>query len=275
MDDVLTEARALAAEGAVELNLIAQDLTAYGRDRRDGASLAALLRALAVRVPEVRWLRILYAYPGSVTDELLAVMADEPAVCRYLDMPLQHISDRMLRAMRRERSGAAIRRLLARIRTAVPGIALRSSFIVGFPGETEADVDELVAFLEEAELTHAGVFTYSQEENTAAATLPDQVPEAVKRRRRARVMEAQARVAARLRAAQVGRVEDVLVERVAGRGRLVGRTAQQAPGIDGETRLTGAAAPGDVVRGRITGAETYDLVGEVCENPVDMVGAPL
>ncbi len=275
MDDVLAEARALAAEGAVELNLIAQDLTAYGRDRRDGSSLAALLRALAVRVPEVRWLRLLYAYPGSVTDELLEVIADEPAVCRYLDMPLQHISDRMLRAMRRERSGTAIRRLLARIRAAVPGIALRSSFIVGFPGETEADVDELVAFLEEAELTHAGVFTYSQEENTAAAMLPDQVPEAVKRRRRARVMEAQAQVAARLRAAQVGRIEDVLVERVVGRGRVVGRTAQQAPGIDGETRLAGTAAPGDVARARITGAETYDLVGEVCENPVDMVGAPL
>jgi ribosomal protein S12 methylthiotransferase len=190
-------------------------------------------------------------------------------------MPLQHISDRMLRAMRRERSGAAIRRLVARIRAAVPGIALRSSFIVGFPGETEADVDELVAFIDEAELAHAGVFTYSQEENTAAATLPDQVPDAVKRRRRARVMAAQGRVAARLGVAQIGRLGDVLVERVAGRGRLVGRTAQQAPGIDGETRLNGTAAPGDVVRARITGAETYDLVAEVCENPVDMVRSAL
>jgi MiaB/RimO family radical SAM methylthiotransferase len=134
LDDVLAEASGLAADGVLELNLIAQDLTAYGRDRRDGTSLAVLLRALATRVPTLRWIRLLYAYPSSVTDELLEVMAGEPAVCRYLDMPLQHISDRMLRAMRRERSGAAVRALLARIRAAVPGIALRSSFIVGFPG---------------------------------------------------------------------------------------------------------------------------------------------
>src|SRR5207244_4270808 len=134
LDDVLEEAAGLAADGVLELNLIAQDLTAYGRDRRDGTSLAMLLRALALRVPAVRWLRLLYAYPASVTDDLLQVMAEEPAVCKYLVMPLQHISDAMLRAMRRERSGAAIRRLLARVRAAVPGVALRSAFIVGFPG---------------------------------------------------------------------------------------------------------------------------------------------
>jgi ribosomal protein S12 methylthiotransferase len=275
MADVLAEAEALAAEGALELNLIAQDLTAYGRDRRDGASLAVLLRALAVRVPGVRWLRLLYAYPSSVTDELLAVMATEPAVCRYLDMPLQHISDRMLRAMRRERSGAAVRRLLARIRAAVPGIALRSAFIVGFPGETEADVEELVAFLDEAEFEHVGVFTYSQEEHTAAASLPDQLPEAVKRARRARVMEAQARVTARLLHSRIGRVEEVLVEREAGRGRLVGRTRSQAPAIDGIVRVAGAAAPGDIVQARITGADTYDLSAVLFENAVDTVGSAL
>src|SRR5215470_2373623 len=138
--DVVDEAMHLAADGALELNLIAQDLTAYGRDRRDGTTLAMLLRALAVRVPQVQWLRLLYAYPSSVTDELLEVIAEEPAVCKYLDMPLQHVTDRMLRAMRRERSGDAIRRLVARIRDRVPGIALRTAFIVGFPGETEDDV---------------------------------------------------------------------------------------------------------------------------------------
>src|SRR5436309_2399229 len=204
MDDVLEEAAALAADGALELNLVAQDLTAYGRDRRDGASLAVLLRALAVRVPAVRWLRLLYAYPASVTDELLEVMATEPPVCQYLDMPLQHISDRMLRAMRRERSGAGVRRLLARVRAAVPGVALRSAFIVGFPGEREADVRARCDFLEEAEVERVGVFTYSREEGTAAATLPDQIAEALKRERRARVMAVQARVAARRAAAQVG-----------------------------------------------------------------------
>jgi len=268
MDDVLAEAAGLAAEGVVELNLIAQDLTAYGRDRRDGASLAMLLRALATRVPGVRWLRLLYAYPSSVTDELLEVMADEPAVCRYLDMPLQHISDRMLRAMRRERSGAAVRKLLARIRVAVPGIALRSSFIVGFPGETEADVDELCAFLDETELDNVGVFTYSREEGTAAAEYAEHVPEGVKTARRRRVMGVQARVAARRAAAVVGRTVEVLVERAEPRGRIVGRTAAQAPAIDGVVRLTTAAgaprpAPGDLVAARVTGAEGYDLRADI------------
>src|SRR5213078_2571679 len=230
MDDVLEEAAALAADGALELNLVAQDLTAYGRDRRDGTSLARLLRA-----PAVRWLRLLYAYPASVTDELLEVIATEPAVCKYLDMPLQHISDRMLRAMRRERSGAAIRRLLARVRAAVPGVALRSAFIVGFPGETEDDVRALCDFLEEAEFERVGVFTYSREEGTAAATLPDQVAEAEKRERRARVVTVQARVAARRAAAQVGQGVEVLVEEARGRT-LVGRTRTQAPEIDGVIR---------------------------------------
>jgi len=183
-------------------------------------------------------------------------------------MPLQHISDRMLRAMRRERSGAAVRRLLARIRAAVPGIALRSSFIVGFPGETEADVDELCAFLDEAELDNVGVFTYSREEGTAAAEYAGHVPERVKTARRRRVMGVQARVAARRAAAMVGRTVEVLVERAEARGRIVGRTAAQAPAIDGVVRLTTAEgaprpAPGDLVAARVTGAEGYDLRAEI------------
>jgi len=268
MDDVLVEATALAREGVVELNLIAQDLTAYGRDLAGDASLARLLRALAVRVPEVRWLRLLYAYPASVTDELLEVIATENAVCDYLDMPLQHISDRMLRAMRRERSGAAIRRLLARIRAAVPGIALRSSFIVGFPGETEDDVRALCDFVEEAEFERVGVFTYSREENTAAADLSGHLPAAVKRERRGRVMAAQARVAAHRAAAQVGRVVEVLVEQTNGRT-AVGRMRTQAPEIDGVIHLLGDASPGTVAVARVTGAETYDLRGTLVKNAVD------
>jgi ribosomal protein S12 methylthiotransferase len=267
MDDLLDEAATLVGEGAVELNLIAQDLTAYGRDRRDGTSLARLLRALAVRVPQARWLRLLYAYPSSVTDALLEVMATEPAVCRYLDVPLQHASDRILQAMRRERSGAAIRRLLGRVRAAVPGIALRSSFIVGFPGETENDVAALCDFLEESELDHAGVFRYSPEEGTAAATLPGQVPETLKAERHARVMAVQARVAGRRAAAQVGREVEVLVARGGGDARLPGRTAGQAPAIDGVIRLRGEAAPGDLVVARVTGADTYDLQGVLIAPP--------
>ena len=263
MDDLVAEAASLAAEGAVELSLIAQDLTAYGRDLPGDASLARLLRALAVRVPDVRWLRLLYAYPASVTDELLEVMADEPAVCPYLDMPLQHISDRMLRAMRRERSGVAIRRLIARIRRAVPEIALRTSFIVGFPGETDADVRELCDFLEEADFDHVGVFRYSQEENTPAAAFPEQLSEAVKTERWERVMAAQAHIAARRAAAHRGRTVEVLVEGRDARGRLIGRTRGQAPEIDGRTYLHGRGAAGDLVQARIVGTETYDLVGDI------------
>ena len=263
MDDLVAEAASLAAEGTVELSLIAQDLTAYGRDLPGDASLARLLRALAVRVPDVRWLRLLYAYPSSVTDELLEVIADEPAVCPYLDMPLQHISDRMLRTMRRERSGAAIRRLIARIRRAVPEIALRTSFIVGFPGETDADVRELCDFLEEAEFDHVGVFRYSQEENTPAAAFPEQLSETVKAERWERVMAAQARIASRRAAAHRGRTVEVLVEGRDARGRLIGRTRGQAPEIDGRTYLHGRAAAGDLVQARIVGTETYDLVGDI------------
>jgi ribosomal protein S12 methylthiotransferase len=183
----------------------------------------------------------------------------------------------MLRAMRRERSGAAIRRLLRRIRAAVPGIAMRSSFIVGFPGETEAHVDELCDFLEEAELDRVGVFRYSQEEGTHAAGLPGQLAPAVIRRRWERVMTTQARVAARRSASRVGRVLEVLVEGEGRRpGMLVGRARDQAPEIDGMLHLRGQAAPGDLVLAKVTGADTYDLHGDVLSpGAVDSMGVRL
>jgi len=273
--DVVDEAMHLAADGALELNLIAQDLTAYGRDRRDGTTLAMLLRALAVRVPQVQWLRLLYAYPSSVTDELLEVIAEEPAVCKYLDMPLQHVADGMLRAMRRERSGNGLRALIRRIRRAVPGIALRSSFIVGFPGEREADVDELCAFLEEFELDRVGVFRYSREEGTEAAAHAAQIAESVKRRRWERVMGTQAGVAARRSRGQIGRELDVLIEGDGERrGTLVGRTRDQAPEIDGQITVRGEAAPGDLVRVRVTDADVYDLSGVILPQPTVDLGGP-
>jgi ribosomal protein S12 methylthiotransferase len=272
LDDVLAEAEALAGDGTLEVNLIAQELTAYGRDLPERTSLARLVRALAVRVPALRWLRLLYAYPASVTDDLLAVIADEPAVCRYLDMPLQHASDRVLRAMRRERSGAALRRLLARVRDAIPDVVLRSAFIVGFPGETDDDVRVLCDFLEEVELDRVGVFLYSREEGTPAADLAGQVPEGEKRARRDRVMATQARIAARRGAALVGREVDVLVEERRGPG-LVGRTAGQAPEIDGVIHLTGQADPGTIVRARVTAADAYDLRGQVVARAIDTSAA--
>ena len=263
IDDVVAEAEGLAADGTLELNLIAQDLTAYGRDLAGDASLAKLLRALAIRVPQVRWLRLLYAYPTSVTDELLEVMATEPAVCRYLDMPLQHASDRMLRAMRRERSGRALRELIAKIRAAVPGIALRTAFIVGFPGETDDDVRELCDFIEESEFERVGVFRYSKEENTHAATLPGHLPERVKQARFDRVMETQQAVAARLARAQVGRTVDVLLEDEVEPGLFVGRTATQAPEIDGTISVRGEGDVGEIVQVRVVGSDVYDLRGKI------------
>ena len=268
--DLVDEAAALAASGVVELNLIAQDLTAYGHDRTDGSTLARLLNALATRAPSVRWLRLLYAYPSTVTDDLLAVMADQPTICRYLDMPLQHISDRMLKAMRRGGSSGSVRRLVDRIRTAVPGIAIRTTFIVGFPGETDADVDELCAFLEDAAFENVGVFQYSREENTTANDLPGQIHAKNKEARWKRVMSAQAQVAAHHAAGHVGRVLEVLVDGADDDGQLVGRTAQQAPEIDGVVRLeAGGAEPGDFVKVRVLSADTYDLTAEILDGTVD------
>jgi ribosomal protein S12 methylthiotransferase len=258
---LVAEAESLASQGVVELNLVAQDLTAYGR--REGTTLADLLRAL-VRVDGIRWVRLLYAYPQHLDDELLDVIAHEPKVCSYIDMPMQHINDRILRAMRRERSGKSLRTLIARLRRRIPDLVLRTSFIVGFPGETDAEFAELLDFVEEAAIDHVGVFRYSREDGTPAGALTGQVPEAVKRRRYRALMQGQARVAAASNAARVGRADEVLVCEVGERGRVVGRTRGQAPDIDGIIVLDGAdVAPGDLVRARIVEAGTYDLRGVV------------
>ena len=269
---VVAEAAALAADGVVELNLIAQDLTAYGRDRRDGSSLSRLLRAL-VQIDGLRWIRLLYNYPRYVTDELLDTIAAEDKICSYIDMPLQHISDRMLLAMRRERSGGAVRHLLARMRERVPGVAIRTAFIVGFPGETEADFSELLDFVRDARFERVGVFRYSQEEGTAAAALSDQVAERVKTRRYHALMRAQAEVAAALNQRLIGSEQPVLVCDTDERGRLFGRLPTQAPEIDGVVYLRGAAEVGSLIRARVTRADTYDLhatvVASADESAVD------
>src|SRR5262249_15441154 len=188
--DLVAEAERLASEGVRELNLIAQDLTAYGRDLAEPASLAELLRRLA-RVPGIDWIRLLYCSPNDVTGELLETIEEEPKICRYLDMPLQHGSDRMLRAMRRERSGDSLRRLVERIRKRIPDVALRSSFIVGFPGETEKDFSDLCRFVKDLEFDRVGVFRYSREENTEAGAMPEQIAESVKEERWHVVMQLQ------------------------------------------------------------------------------------
>jgi ribosomal protein S12 methylthiotransferase len=262
MDSVLAEAEALAADGVIELNLIAQDLTAYGRDRGDGSSLSQLLRALA-RIDRLRWIRLLYTYPRYVTDDLLDTIAGEEKVCSYIDMPLQHISDRMLQRMRRERDGAAIRRLLQRVRDRIPGVAVRTAFIVGFPGETEADFAELLQFVAQARFERVGVFCYSKEEGTAAATFGEQVAESVKRQRRAALMRLQAEVSAAANQRLVGSQQAVLVCGEDERGRNYGRLATQAPEIDGVVYVRGQIPAGTITPARITGSGPYDLRAEV------------
>jgi ribosomal protein S12 methylthiotransferase len=255
---VVAEAQRLARDGVVELNLIGQDLTAYGRDRRDGSSLAGLLRELC-RIDGLRWVRLLYNYPRFVTDELLDTVASEEKVCSYIDMPLQHISDSMLRAMRRERDGAAVRRMLRRIRARIPGVAIRTAFIVGFPGETADDFAELAAFVREFRFDRVGVFRYSREEGTAAAELPGQVPDRVKWQRFDALMRVQGEVSAVLHQTMVGCEVPVLACGEDERGRAYGRLASQAPDIDGVVFLRGAPAPGTIGRARITAAHPYDL----------------
>ena len=264
--DVVAEARALVAGGVREINLIAQDLTAYGRDLAPRSSLAELLVELN-EIAELRWIRLLYCYPNFVTNELLEAVASLPKVVKYIDMPLQHADDAILRAMKRDRSGAALSALLERVRERISGVTLRSSFIVGFPGETEAAFARLRDFVRREQFDRVGVFTYSQEENTAAGTMENQLTERIKRDRRRQLMEVQAEISLRKNGALVGRDLEVLVEgNLAGRAtRFRGRTAVQAPDIDGMVMLRGDARPGELVRARITQARTYDLVGEVCE----------
>jgi ribosomal protein S12 methylthiotransferase len=273
IDSVIAEAEALAADGVIELNLIAQDLTAYGRDRRDGSSLSRLLRAVA-RVDGVRWIRLLYNHPRYVTDELLDTIATEAHVCPYIDMPLQHISDRMLRNMRRERDGAAVRRLIARIRERIPGVALRTAFIVGHPGESDADFAELLQFVKETRFERVGVFRYSREEGTAAATFAEQIPEPVKRRRFDALMRAQAEVSAALNQRLIGSTQWVLVCGEDQQGRLYGRLPTQAPDIDGVVRLQGHAPVGSITQARVTGARTYDLLADVAPVASSAVDRP-
>ncbi len=262
LDDVVAEARMLAASGVREINLIAQDLTAYGRDLDPPASLARLLHALD-GVEGLHWIRLLYCYPNFVTDELLDAVASLPKVVKYIDMPLQHADDAVLRAMRRERSVTGVRRLLDRARKRIPGVVLRTSFIVGFPGETEEAFGRLVDFVREQEFDRVGVFAYSREEDTAAFAMPGQVPQRIKRERRARLMETQAEISYRKNRGLIGREIEVLVEgAVPGRlARLRGRAQGQAPEIDGAVFFKGEAEAGEFVHVRIENALTYDLRG--------------
>jgi len=264
--DLVEEASRLAAQGTVELSLVAQDLTAYGEDLPGRkVRLHDLLPRLAA-VEGIRWLRLHYAYPRNFPDALVEVIASEPKIVKYLDMPVQHASERLLRAMRRGGSARSMRALLAKLRARIPGVALRTSLIVGLPGETEADFRELLAFVKEQRFERLGVFEYSAEEGTNAAGMKGQVAAKVKRARFDRIMRAQQAISRRQQKAMIGRRVEVLVE---GRSEetehlLAGRHAQQAPEIDGITYINdGVAWPGELVTVEVTDAMDYDLVGKV------------
>jgi len=249
-ESILAEARQLAESGVRELNLVAQDATAFGKDRTGRPDLAGLLQALD-RVEGLDWIRQLYLYPTAVSDALLDVLADAERVLPYVDVPLQHASDPVLRAMRRGATEARQRALVERIRSKVPGATLRTTFIVGFPGETDADFERLCDFVREVEFDRVGVFRYSDEEGTAALDHANKVPRSVARARHRELMGLQRGIMARKLEGLVGQVHPVLVDEVAD-GSPRGRLASQAPEIDGVVFLTGPVRVGDLVAARIT-----------------------
>lgn len=266
LSDLLKEAQLLEQTGTKELTLIAQDLTAYGLDLGAGRErLAELLRAL-LRETSIPWLRMLYLYPMRLDDEILQLVADNSRLLPYFDVPLQHISDRILKAMNRPYNRSKIEELLLRIRARVPQAAIRTTFMVGFPGETEADVAELAGFMREARLDNVGIFCYSNEAECAAAQLPDHCPEELKVARKNELMALQLDISRELNQLKVGTVEPVLVEGVSSESDLLleGRTRFQAPEIDGVVYITaGVCQAGDIVEVQITEAHPYDLVGEI------------
>lgn len=259
LDDVVREAQLLEAQGAREVNLVAQDLAHYGRDRRDGTGLPALLEAL-LRETSLPWIRLLYVYSAGLTPEVLDLMAREPRILPYVDMPIQHGSDDVLRRMRRPERNASIRDRVARIRDAVPDVALRTTCVVGFPGETDDDYARLLDLLEEVQFDRVGAFTYSAQEGTKAAELPDDVPAAVKGERLERLNELQRLVTADRYEARIGRAVRAMVDRVHDDGTVQARTVWQADDIDGVTWLDAdAAPPGALVDVCIREVDEYDF----------------
>ncbi len=265
MERLVQEAEELAGAGVRELILVAQETTLYGKDLYGEKSLHKLLRKLC-RIDGLRWIRILYCYPEEIDENLIQVMKEEPKICHYLDLPIQHASDEILRRMGRRTTKDQLAAIIDRLREEIPDIALRTTLITGFPGETKEQHEELLSFVNEMEFDRLGVFTYSQEEDTPAAGLPDQIPEEVKGDRQAELMELQQEIAFDLAEDMIGREITVMVEgRVAGENAYVGRTYMDAPNVDGLIFIDTEEEmmSGDFARVRVTGALEYDLIGEL------------
>jgi ribosomal protein S12 methylthiotransferase len=262
-ESILREVRELVAAGVREINLIAQDITMYGRDLTPRTDLVTLLRAIITQAkPE--WIRLLYAYPAGIDRPLLQLMADEPSVCKYLDLPMQHINARILKLMNRPDSPEAYREKLRLVREILPQAAVRTTLITGFPTETEAEFAELLEFVKAARFDHVGVFGYSREEDTPAYNLKPQIQPAVKQERRNRLLAAQQEISAQLLAARVGRESLVLVDKLLPEGRAVGRSPELAPDVDGVVYIEAfSGVPGEFVKCRITGNDAYNLFAKV------------
>jgi ribosomal protein S12 methylthiotransferase len=262
-EQVLAEARDLAARGVKELIVVAQDTTVYGADLYGKLRLAELLKDLN-DIDGIRWIRVMYMYPNTFTDELIEAFATLPKLCHYVDLPLQHASQRLLRAMNRHDSMAHTRELLAKLRKRIPDIVIRTTFIVGFPGETDEDFEELKRFVEEERFENAGVFTYSREEGTAAAEMPGQIPDAVKEDRYNELMAIQAGISEELHKAEEGKELEVVVEgyNEDGENLAEARSYREAPDIDGMIYVENAPGlkPGDFIRVRVDQGFDYDVV---------------
>jgi ribosomal protein S12 methylthiotransferase len=268
---IVAEAQQLAEEGVKELILVAQDSSRYGEDLDKQDALAHLLRELS-HTAGIEWVRVMYTYPTHISDAFLDVLAEEPKAVKYLDMPLQHASQNVLKLMKRGGNRASLERLIQRVRARVPGIAVRTTFITGFPGETEADFAELLGFVKEVEFDRVGVFTYSDEEGTPAFELPNKVEPKIATRRRALLMKEQGRISRRRNKSKIGTRVQVMFEGESKETDLLwqGRMETQAPDIDGCVLINDAPeglAPsaGDILVAEITAAHEYDLVGRVVE----------
>ncbi|MBQ8816294.1 MAG: 30S ribosomal protein S12 methylthiotransferase RimO [Lachnospiraceae bacterium] len=265
MEDLLAEARALAEQGVKELILVAQETTLYGKDLYGKKCLPELLHRLC-EIEGLYWVRILYCYPEEIDDELIAAIRDEEKVVPYLDLPIQHASDLILKRMGRRTTNADLRNIIGKLRAEIPDIALRTSLISGFPGETEEDHEELYRFVNEMEFDRLGVFTYSQEDNTPAAVMPNQIAEEVKEARRDELMELQQAIAFEKAEEMVGQVLWCMIEgKVADEDVYVGRTYKDAPNVDGYifVQTTATLMTGDFVKVLVTDSNEYDLIGEI------------
>ncbi len=264
---VVREAKALTAVGVKEINLIAQDLSCYGRDLKDGTNLCKLLKEL-VKIDKIKWIRLFYLYPTYFTDELLDLITKEDKICKYVDIPLQHISDNVLQRMRRQDTAESIRLLLHKLKQAQPKITVRTTLMVGFPGETDSDFEELCEFIKEIRFDDLGAFMYSPQDGTPAAHMPNQVPESIKEERYHKLMAIQAKISEENDRALIGTTTEVLIEEILkdkkGFVQAKGRAIFQAPEVDGNIYVEGSKdiLPGDFIKVRITDGYAYDLIGE-------------